>query len=63
VLACLRLPIDPDRLNVNGGAIALAIRSFSPALLTTTLSVRDEDETPANALTMCVGGGMGAADL
>ena len=39
VLACLReLPIDPDRLNVNGGAIALGHPlGCTGAKLTTTL--------------------------
>ena len=44
VLACLKeLPIDPDRLNVNGGAIALGHPlGCTGAKLTTTLLLRDE---------------------
>ena len=43
VLACLReLPIDPDRLNVNGGAIALGHPlGCTGAKLTTTHPSRD----------------------
>ena len=45
VLACLKeLPIDPDRLNVNGGAIALGHPlGCTGAKLTTTLLLRDEE--------------------
>jgi acetyl-CoA acyltransferase len=66
VLACLaELPIDPDRLNVNGGAIALGHPlGCTGAKLTTTLV--HEMQRRGNRLglvTMCVGGGMGAAAL
>ena len=66
VLACLReLPIDPARLNVNGGAIALGHPlGCSGARLTTTL-VHEMRRRGARygLVTMCVGGGMGAAGL
>ena len=43
VIACLReLPIDPERLNVNGGAIALGHPlGCTGAKLTATLAARD----------------------
>jgi acetyl-CoA acyltransferase len=66
VLACLKeLPIDPDRLNVNGGAIALGHPlGCTGAKLTTTLLYEMKRRTARYGLvTMCVGGGMGAAGI
>src|SRR3954454_4787677 len=65
-LACLReLPIDPDRLNVNGGAIALGHPlGCTGAKLTTTLLYEMRRRNARYGLvTMCVGGGMGAAGI
>ncbi len=65
-LACLReLPIDRARLNVNGGAIALGHPlGCSGARLTTTLLHEMRRRGARYGLvTMCVGGGMGAAGL
>jgi acetyl-CoA acyltransferase len=66
VLACLKeLPIDPDRLNVNGGAIALGHPlGCTGAKLTTTLLYELKRRNGRYGLvSMCVGGGMGAAGL
>ena len=66
VLACLReLPIDPERLNVNGGAIALGHPlGCTGARLTATLLYEMQRRNARYGLvTMCVGGGMGAAGL
>ena len=66
VLACLReLPIDPDRLNVNGGAIALGHPlGCTGAKLTATLVYEMRRRQARYGLvTMCVGGGMGAAGI
>ncbi len=66
VLACLReLPIDPDRLNVNGGAVALGHPlGCTGAKLTTTLLYEMRRRNARYGLvTMCVGGGMGAAGI
>ena len=66
VLACLReLPIDPDRLNVNGGAIALGHPlGCTGAKLTATLVHEMRRRNARYGLvTMCVGGGMGAAGI
>ena len=64
VIACLReLPIDPDRMNVNGGAIALGHPlGCTGAKLTATLLYEMQRRNARYGLvTMCVGGGMGAA--
>jgi len=64
VLACLaELPIDPERLNVNGGAIALGHPlGCTGARLTTSLLYEMKRRGARYGLvSMCVGGGMGAA--
>src|SRR5260221_793635 len=66
VLACLRvLPIDPDRLNVNGGAIALGhpLGCTGAKLTTTLLYEMKRRQARYGMVTMCVGGGMGAAGI
>jgi acetyl-CoA acyltransferase len=66
VLACLReLPMDEARLNVNGGAIALGHPlGCTGAKLTTSLVYEMHRRKARYGLvTMCVGGGMGAAGI
>jgi acetyl-CoA acyltransferase len=66
VLACLReLPIDPDRLNVNGGAIALGhpLGCTGSKLTATLLYEMQRRKARYGLVTMCVGGGMGAAGV
>ncbi len=66
VLACLReLPIDPDRLNVNGGAIALGhpLGATGAKLTATLLYEMRRRHARYGMVTMCVGGGMGAAGI
>jgi acetyl-CoA acyltransferase len=66
VLACLKeLPIDPDRLNVNGGAIALGhpLGCTGAKLTTTLLYEMKRRQARYGLVTMCVGGGMGAAGI
>ena len=66
VLACLReLPIDPERLNVNGGAIALGhpLGCTGAKLTTTLLYEMKRRKARYGMVTMCVGGGMGAAGI
>jgi len=66
VLAVLRdLPIDPDRLNVNGGAIALGhpLGCTGAKLTTTLLYEMRRRKARYGLVTMCVGGGMGAAGI
>ena len=65
-LACLReLPIDPDRLNVNGGAIALGhpLGCTGAKLTATLLYEMRRRQVRYGMVTMCVGGGMGAAGI
>jgi len=64
VIACLReLPIDADRLNVNGGAIALGhpLGCTGAKLTTTLLHEMKRRNARFGLVSMCVGGGMGAA--
>jgi acetyl-CoA acyltransferase len=66
VLACLKaLPIDPDRLNVNGGAIALGhpLGCTGARLTTSVLHEMKRRQVRYAMVTMCVGGGMGAAGI
>jgi acetyl-CoA acyltransferase len=66
VLTCLReLPIDPDRLNVNGGAIALGhpLGCTGAKLTATLLYEMKRRRARYGLVAMCVGGGMGAAGI
>ena len=66
VLACLReLPIDSDKLNVNGGAIALGhpLGCTGAKLTATLLYEMRRRKSRYGLVTMCVGGGMGAAGI
>jgi acetyl-CoA acyltransferase len=66
VLACLReLPIDPERLNVNGGAIALGhpLGCTGAKLTASLLYEMRRRQSRFGMVTMCVGGGMGAAGI
>ncbi|MEZ5285983.1 MAG: acetyl-CoA C-acyltransferase [Vicinamibacterales bacterium] len=65
-LACLKeLPIDPARLNVNGGAIALGhpLGCTGAKLTATLLHEMRRRDVRYGMVTMCVGGGMGAAGI
>jgi acetyl-CoA acyltransferase len=65
-IACLReLPIDPARLNVNGGAIALGhpLGCTGAKLTATLLHEMKRRKARYGMVTMCVGGGMGAAGI
>ena len=66
VIACLReLPIDPSRLNVNGGAIALGhpLGCTGAKLTATLLHEMRRRGSRYGLVSMCVGGGMGARDF
>ena len=66
VLACLKeLPIDPDKLNVNGGAIALGhpLGCTGAKLTTTILYEMSRRKARYGLVSMCIGGGMGAAGI
>ncbi len=65
-IACLReLPIEPGRLNVNGGAIALGhpLGCTGAKLTATLLHEMRRRGSRYGMVTMCVGGGMGAAGI
>jgi acetyl-CoA acyltransferase len=66
VLACQRqLHVDPERLNVNGGAIALGhpLGCTGAKLTTTLLYEMQRRQVRYGMVSMCVGGGMGAAGI
>ena len=66
VLACLRrMPIPRERLNVNGGAIALGhpLGCTGAKLTTTLLHEMRRRDIRYGIVSMCVGGGMGAAGI
>jgi acetyl-CoA acyltransferase len=65
-LAVIReLGIDPDRVNVNGGAIALGhpLGCSGAKLTASILAEMARRQTRYGMVTMCVGGGMGAAGI
>jgi acetyl-CoA acyltransferase len=65
-IACLReLAIDPARLNVNGGAIALGhpLGCTGAKLTATLLHEMKRRGSKYGMVSMCVGGGMGAAGI
>ena len=65
-LPCLReLALDPARVNVNGGAIALGhpLGCTGAKLTTTLLHEMKRRGSRYGMVTMCVGGGMGAAGI
>src|SRR5213076_1744197 len=64
VLACLReLPIDPERLNVNGGAIALGhpLGCTGSRIVTTLAHEMQKRKNRYGLATLCISGGMGIA--
>ena len=66
VLACLKqLPIDPEKLNVNGGAIALGhpLGCTGAKLTATLVHEMRRRQSRYGLVTRCVGGGMGAAGI
>jgi acetyl-CoA acyltransferase len=66
VLACLKeLPMDPERLNVNGGAIALGhpLGCTGARMTTSILNEMRRRNARYGLVTMCIGGGMGAAGI
>ena len=66
VLACVRdLDIDPEKLNVNGGAIALGhpLGCSGARLMTTLLHEMERREARYGLATMCIGVGQGIATI
>jgi acetyl-CoA acyltransferase len=65
-LAVIRtLGLDPERVNVNGGAIALGhpLGCTGAKLTATLLGEMRRRQVRYGMVTMCVGGGMGAAGI
>jgi acetyl-CoA C-acetyltransferase len=59
------LDLDPDRVNVNGGAIALGhpIGATGAMLIGTVLDELERRDLATGLVTMCTGGGMGTATI
>jgi len=59
------LKLDPDRVNVNGGAIALGhpIGATGAMLIGTVLDELERRDMSTGLVTMCTGGGMGTATI
>ncbi|AEG13889.1 acetyl-CoA acetyltransferase [Desulfofundulus kuznetsovii DSM 6115] len=65
-LACIRiLELDPARINVNGGAIALGhpLGCTGAKLTATLLYEMQRRQARYGVVSMCIGGGMGAAGV
>jgi acetyl-CoA acetyltransferase len=66
VLAWQReLKADPERINVNGGAIALghAVGATGARLIATLVAELERRETNLGLVAMCCGGGMGTGTI
>ena len=67
VVAAWRRELDPDmdRVNVNGGAIALGhpLGSSGARLITTLLHEMERSDKQIGLVTMCCGGGLGTGTL
>ena len=65
-LACMKeLGLDPEKVNVNGGAIALGhpLGCTGAKLTATIVNELHRRKARYGMVTMCVGGGMGAAGI
>jgi acetyl-CoA acyltransferase len=65
-LACMKeLDLDPEKVNVNGGAIALGhpLGCTGAKLTATLINEMHRRKARYGMVTMCVGGGMGAAGI
>jgi acetyl-CoA C-acetyltransferase len=60
-----KLGIDPDRVNVNGGAIALGhpLGATGAMLMNTALDELERTDKSTALITLCIGGGMGIATI
>lgn len=63
VCVCRELGLDPEKTNVNGGAIALGhpIGASGARILTTLLYEMQKRNSRYGLATLCIGGGMGTA--
>jgi acetyl-CoA C-acetyltransferase len=60
-----RLGLDPEKVNVNGGAIALGhpLGATGAILLSTLLDELERRDLATGLVTLCIGGGMGIATI
>ncbi|MCE3519371.1 acetyl-CoA C-acetyltransferase, partial [Escherichia coli] len=60
---CKELGLDPDKTNVNGGAIAIGhpIGASGARVLTTLVYEMQKRDAKKGLATLCIGGGMGIA--
>jgi acetyl-CoA C-acetyltransferase len=60
-----KLDIDPERVNVNGGAIALGhpLGATGAMLLGTAIDELERQNKETALITMCIGGGQGIATI
>jgi acetyl-CoA C-acetyltransferase len=60
-----KLGIDPEKVNVNGGAIALGhpLGATGAILLGTALDELERRSAATALVTLCIGGGMGVATV
>jgi acetyl-CoA C-acetyltransferase len=60
-----KLGIDPEKVNVNGGAIALGhpLGATGAMLLGTALDELERRKRATALVTLCIGGGMGVATV
>ena len=60
-----RMGIDPSKVNVNGGAIALGhpLGATGAMLLNTALDELERQDKSTALITLCIGGGMGVATI
>jgi acetyl-CoA C-acetyltransferase len=60
-----KLGIDPERVNVNGGAIALGhpLGATGAILINTALDELERSDKSTALTTLCIGGGMGIATI
>ncbi len=65
MLTMRRLDIDPARVNVNGGAIALGhpLGATGACLLGTALDELERSDKQTALVTLCIGGGMGIGTI
>ena len=65
VAVARELRFDPDKLNVNGGAIALGhpVGASGCRILVTLLHEMQKRDAKKGLATLCIGGGMGCATI
>jgi acetyl-CoA C-acetyltransferase len=65
LLAVRQLGLDPERVNVNGGAIALGhpLGATGAVLVGTVLDALEDRGLSTGLVTLCIGGGMGIATI